>query len=482
MTKTRNDLQAEPVHARAVLAQLAAVADGVTIALSLFVGAEHKAATWLMQRGWAKRSRAATGEMMLEATAEGRAESREDLARAACRRGPLARTPDAAIALLAREARAGGEALGRVRRLPVSAIRSARPALQRTVRLALRVDAADHASLARQRPPLRDVRGSALLRRSLSAVPRSQGRCDVNTAELRAIAVDVQFLMPARAFLDMGDHEAWQAARDKAAALAKQLRAIATQIEAEAVAPATTAAARGNASEVRRTAVADVVREFEASPHAAPRLVVRTPLEALETPPIGRLMQRFAVGDCVRAVLTIVDASQAREVDEGAIGYVHAVNVGGCAPLVSVAWEGHEDEPLVTSVENLERLGYPAPSSADERDGWRWSFSCLAALALEVTAAADSAPRRLREGTVPISVVPSSLIDRLRGACDGLPASMLEQRDARRELLTALELLEKDFAAITGQSAAVDVALFASSAGNFLGAVRAYLTAEEGGS
>jgi hypothetical protein len=64
----------EPVHARAVLAQLVALADGVSVALVLFVGAERKAATWLMQRGWAKRSRASSGEVMLAATAEGRAE------------------------------------------------------------------------------------------------------------------------------------------------------------------------------------------------------------------------------------------------------------------------------------------------------------------------------------------------------------------------------------------------------------------------
>ena len=68
----------EPVHARAVLAQLVRAGDGVALAAGVFVGAEQRAVTWLLLRGWAERSRArhvaGVGQLSIRATAAGRAE------------------------------------------------------------------------------------------------------------------------------------------------------------------------------------------------------------------------------------------------------------------------------------------------------------------------------------------------------------------------------------------------------------------------
>jgi len=52
---------------------------------------------------------------------------------------------------------------------------------------------------------------------------------------------------------------------------------------------------------------------------------------------IKRLMQRFAPGERVRAVETILYGT-GEEVPEGTIGHVQQINVNGCAPLVMVAW------------------------------------------------------------------------------------------------------------------------------------------------
>ena len=71
------------------------------------------------------------------------------------------------------------------------------------------------------------------------------------------------------------------------------------------------------------------------------------------------MTQRFAPGERVRAVETIV-YNTGEEVPEGAVGYVQQTRVQGCAPLVTVAWDGrgrageppHIVEPC--SVESLE--------------------------------------------------------------------------------------------------------------------------------
>lgn len=75
MTKSRNALQPEPVHARAVLAQLVRAGVDVELAAIVFVGHERKACTWLLQRGWARRSRArCAGQLTYAATEAGRLE------------------------------------------------------------------------------------------------------------------------------------------------------------------------------------------------------------------------------------------------------------------------------------------------------------------------------------------------------------------------------------------------------------------------
>jgi hypothetical protein len=73
-----------------------------------------------------------------------------------------------------------------------------------------------------------------------------------------------------------------------------------------------------------------------------------------------RLMARYKTGERVRATARIVfDAGE--EVAEGTVGWVQDVNVNGCAPLVTVAWDGRGgtgEPPSITapcSVESLER-------------------------------------------------------------------------------------------------------------------------------
>jgi hypothetical protein len=77
---------------------------------------------------------------------------------------------------------------------------------------------------------------------------------------------------------------------------------------------------------------------------------------------IDRLLRRYAPGDRVRAVETIIYGT-GEEVAEGTLGFIQQTNVHGCTPLVTVAWVGRGDDcqpPPVkhpVSVESLE----PAP-------------------------------------------------------------------------------------------------------------------------
>lgn len=75
MTKTRNDLQPEPTHARGVLAQLVRAGVGVELAAVVFVGRERAACWWLLSKGLARRSRArVSGQLTYAATDKGRAQ------------------------------------------------------------------------------------------------------------------------------------------------------------------------------------------------------------------------------------------------------------------------------------------------------------------------------------------------------------------------------------------------------------------------
>lgn len=78
-----------------------------------------------------------------------------------------------------------------------------------------------------------------------------------------------------------------------------------------------------------------------------------------ETLRVERLMRRYATGDRVRAVETLVYAS-GEVVVEGTVGRVQQVGVHGCTPLVTVAWDDRGEgrpQPHITepcSTENLE--------------------------------------------------------------------------------------------------------------------------------
>lgn len=58
---------------------------------------------------------------------------------------------------------------------------------------------------------------------------------------------------------------------------------------------------------------------------------------------VARLLRVFRPGEKVRAALTIVYGT-GEEVAEGTLGYVQQTNVHGCAPLVTVAWDGRGGE------------------------------------------------------------------------------------------------------------------------------------------
>lgn len=83
-----------------------------------------------------------------------------------------------------------------------------------------------------------------------------------------------------------------------------------------------------------------------------------------QTARIMRLMERYDVGERVRAVETIVYASSQSEIPEGTLGHVRRIKVAGCDPLVSVAWLGY-DGVEITSAESLEPVDRPAHHDLD---------------------------------------------------------------------------------------------------------------------
>lgn len=58
---------------------------------------------------------------------------------------------------------------------------------------------------------------------------------------------------------------------------------------------------------------------------------------------VARLLEPYAAGERVRAVETLIYGT-GEEVAEGTLGRVQRVNVHGCSPLVTVAWEGRGGE------------------------------------------------------------------------------------------------------------------------------------------
>ena len=74
---------------------------------------------------------------------------------------------------------------------------------------------------------------------------------------------------------------------------------------------------------------------------------------------IARMFRQYRPGERVRAVETIIYVT-GEDVPEGTVGYIQRTHVNGCAPLVTVAWEGRGDagEPQhimhPCSVESLE--------------------------------------------------------------------------------------------------------------------------------
>jgi hypothetical protein len=52
-----------------------------------------------------------------------------------------------------------------------------------------------------------------------------------------------------------------------------------------------------------------------------------------------RLFRQYQPGEQVRAVETIIYGT-GEEIPEGTVGHIQRINVFGCAPLVTVAWEG----------------------------------------------------------------------------------------------------------------------------------------------
>jgi hypothetical protein len=67
------------------------------------------------------------------------------------------------------------------------------------------------------------------------------------------------------------------------------------------------------------------------------------------------ILQRFRVGDRVRADLDLFFADTGVEVAAGTLGRVRAVDVSGCAALVRVEFDGVA--ACTTSVDNLRPAG-----------------------------------------------------------------------------------------------------------------------------
>ena len=78
---------------------------------------------------------------------------------------------------------------------------------------------------------------------------------------------------------------------------------------------------------------------------------------------MARLLRQYRPGERVRAVETVVFGT-GEEVVEGTIGHIQQTNVGGCSPLVTVAWEGRGgagEPPAIlhpVSAESLEPVGH----------------------------------------------------------------------------------------------------------------------------
>lgn len=68
---------------------------------------------------------------------------------------------------------------------------------------------------------------------------------------------------------------------------------------------------------------------------------------------IARLLRVYRPGDLVRARVTIIYGT-GEEVPEGTVGHVQQINVHGCTPLVTVAWEGLLAITRPVSVDSLE--------------------------------------------------------------------------------------------------------------------------------
>jgi hypothetical protein len=83
-----------------------------------------------------------------------------------------------------------------------------------------------------------------------------------------------------------------------------------------------------------------------------------------QTERIARLMERYEIGERVRAVETISYAASGGEVAEGSLGHVQRTKIGGCDPLVSVAWAAGGVE--ITSVESLEPVDRPPRHSLED--------------------------------------------------------------------------------------------------------------------
>lgn len=84
-----------------------------------------------------------------------------------------------------------------------------------------------------------------------------------------------------------------------------------------------------------------------------------------QTERIARLMERYDVGERVRAVETIVYVTSGSEVPEGTMGHVQRTKIGGCDPLVSIAWQGGYGVEI-TSVESVEPVDRPALHSLED--------------------------------------------------------------------------------------------------------------------
>jgi hypothetical protein len=83
---------------------------------------------------------------------------------------------------------------------------------------------------------------------------------------------------------------------------------------------------------------------------------------------VDRMFERYAVGEHVKAVRGIIDASTGREVVEGARGIVEDPCVRGVRALVRVYWGGWGDcsgFAMVTSADNLEPV-HRAPNRGED--------------------------------------------------------------------------------------------------------------------